>query len=140
MWARITYRGQFLDKVIVDEEVIDNSGRSALKAGSILAELGHAPGTIKKFTLLSPKVLEEKSTESIDNAMLIIKKMCKKAVDNLEETPAKFRPSQLELTFNLLLTMNGKAVITKSENEKNLKVMLMWKDKGEGTKKEIPEK
>jgi hypothetical protein len=72
--------------------------------------------------------------------MLIIKEMCKKVLDNLEETPAEFRPSQLELTFNLLLTMNGKAVIAKSENEKNLKVMLMWKDKGEETEEEIPEK
>ena len=46
----------------------------------------------------------------------------------------------MELTFNLLLTMNGKAVITKSENEKNLKVMLIWKNKEEETEKEIPEK
>jgi microsomal dipeptidase-like Zn-dependent dipeptidase len=125
--------GQFLDKTNVDEKIIDNSGRSALKAGSILAELGHAPGTIKKFTLVSPKALEEKSTESIDNAMLMIKEICKKVVDNMEETPAEFRPSQVELTFNLLLTMNGRAVITKSENEKNLKVMLTWKDKAEDT-------
>lgn len=47
------------------------------------------------------------------------------------ETPAEFRPSQVELTFNLLLTINGKAVITKSEKEKNLKVTLIWKDKEE---------
>lgn len=138
--------GQFLDKatvneeVTIDEKIIENSGRGALKAGCILAELGHAPGTIKKFTLVSPKALEEKSKESVDNAMLIIKEISKKVVDNLEETPPEFRPSQMELTFNLLLTMNGKAVITKSENEKNLKVMLMWKDKGEETEKEIPEK
>ncbi|WP_292378039.1 CU044_2847 family protein [Methanosarcina sp. UBA289] len=132
--------GQFLDKVTVDEKVVENSGRSALKAGLILAELGHAPGTIKKFTLVSPKALEEKSTESLDNAMLMIKEISKKVVDNLEETPAEFRPSQVELTFNLLLTMSGKAVITKSENEKNLKVMLTWKDKREETEKEIPEK
>lgn len=138
--------GQFLDKVTidekvtVDEKVVENSGRSALKAGLILAELGHAPGTIKKFTLVSPKALEEKSTESLDNAMLMIKEISKKVVDNLEETPAEFRPSQVELTFNLLLTMSGKAVITKSENEKNLKVMLTWKDKREETEREIPEK
>ncbi|MGB9939596.1 CU044_2847 family protein [Methanosarcina sp.] len=129
-----------MDKTIVDEKVIDNSGRSALKAGYILAELGHAPGTVKKFTLVSSKALEEKSTESVDNAMLVIKEISKKVVDNMEETPVEFRPSQVELTFNLLLTMNGKAVITKSENEKNLKVMLMWKDKGEETENENPEK
>lgn len=137
--------GQFLDKVnvdekvTVDEELFENSSRDALKAGCILAELGHAPGKVKKFTLISPKALEEKSIESVDNAMLIIKEISKKVVDNLEETSPEFRPSQIELTFNLLLTMNGKAVITKSENEKNLKVMLMWKDKEEETK-EIPEK
>ena len=93
--------------------------------------MGHAPGTIKKFTLVSPKAMEEKSTESIDNAMLVIKEISKKVVVNVEETPAEFRPSQVELTFNLLLTINGKAVITKSENEKNLKVTLTWKDKEE---------
>jgi len=35
--------------------------------------------------------------------------------------------------------MNGRAVITKSEKEKNFKVMLTWKDKGEETEKKIPE-
>lgn len=89
--------------------------------------------------LVSPKALEEKSTESIDDAMLMIKEISKKVVDNMEETPAEFRPSQVELTFNLLLTMNGRAVITKSEKEKNLKVMLMWKDKEEETEKKISE-
>lgn len=75
--------------------------------------------------------MEEKSTESIDNAMLMIKEISKKVVVNVEETPAEFRPSQVELTFNLLLTISGKAVITKSEKEKNLKVTLIWKDKEE---------
>lgn len=131
--------GQFLDKVTVNEEVIDNSGRNALKAGYILAELGHAPGTVKALKLVSPKALEEKSTESIDDAMLMIKEISKKVVDNMEETPAEFRPSQVELTFNLLLTMNGRAVITKSEKEKNLTVVLRWKDKGEEPEKELRE-
>ena len=49
--------------------------------------------------------MEEKSTESIDNAMLMIKEISKKVVVNVEETPAEFRPSQVELTFNLLLTI-----------------------------------
>lgn len=71
--------------------------------------------------------------------MHIIKEVSKKVVDNMEETPIEFRPSQMELTFNLLLTMNGKAVITKSENEKSLKVMLMWKDKGKKPEKEFPD-
>jgi hypothetical protein len=35
--------------------------------------------------------------------------------------------------------MNGRAVITKSENEKNLKVVLRWKDKGDEIEKEVPE-
>jgi hypothetical protein len=34
--------------------------------------------------------------------------------------------------------MNGRAVIAKSEKEKNLKVTLMWKDKEE-TEKNLPE-
>jgi microsomal dipeptidase-like Zn-dependent dipeptidase len=87
---------------------------------------------------VSTKALEEKSTESVDNAMLMIREISKKVVDNIEETPAEFRPSQVELTFNLLLTMNGRAVIAKSEKEKNLKVTLMWKDKEE-TEKNLPE-
>ena len=92
------------------------------------------------LTICSPLKANEKSTESFDNAMLMIKEISKKVVDNLEETPPEFRPCQVELTFNLLLTMNGKAVITKSENEKNLKIMLMWKDKGKETEKEASEK
>ncbi|NLN44458.1 MAG: hypothetical protein GX152_09970 [Methanosarcina sp.] len=68
----------------------------------------------------------------------MIREISKKVVDNIEETPAEFRPSQVELTFNLLLTMNGRAVIAKSEKEKNLKVTLMWKDKEE-TEKNLPE-
>ncbi len=87
---------------------------------------------------MSTKALEEKSIESVDNAMLMIREISKKVVDNIEETPAEFRPSQVELTFNLLLTMNGRAVIAKSEKEKNLKVTLMWKDKEE-TEKNLPE-
>ena len=87
---------------------------------------------------MSTKALEEKSTESVDNAMLMIREISKKVVDNIEETPAEFRPSQVELTFNLLLTMNGRAVIAKSEKEKNLKEKLMWKDKEE-TEKNLPE-
>lgn len=87
---------------------------------------------------MSTKALEEKSTESVDNAMLMIREISKKVVDNIEETPAEFRPSQVELTFNLLLTMNGRAVIAKSEKEKNLKVTLMWKDKEEN-EKNLPE-
>ena len=90
--------GQFLDKVIIDEEVIDVSSKNALKAGHILAELGHAPGTVKALRLVSSKALEEKSIESIDDAMLMIKEISKKVVDNMEETPAEFRPSQVELT------------------------------------------
>jgi hypothetical protein len=58
----------------------------------------------------------------------------------VEETPAEFRPSQVELTFNLLLTINGKAAITKSKKEKNLKVTLIWKDKGEKTEKKTSER
>lgn len=58
----------------------------------------------------------------------------------MEETPAEFRPSQVELTFNLLLTMNGRAVITKSEKEKNLKVMLTWKGKREETERRETER
>jgi hypothetical protein len=131
--------GQFLDKVTTDEEIIDISSRNALKVGSILAELGHAPGTVKALKLVSPKALEEKSIESIDDAMLMIKEISKKVVDNMEETPAEFRPSQVELTFNLLLTMNGRAIITKSEKEKNLTVMLRWKDKGKELEKEVSE-
>ncbi len=47
---------------------------------------------------MSTKALEEKSTESVDNAMLMIREISKKVVDNIEETPAEFRPSQVELT------------------------------------------
>jgi hypothetical protein len=40
--------------------------------------LGHALGTIKKLMLVSPKAMEEKSAESLDNAMLVIKEISEK--------------------------------------------------------------
>lgn len=111
-----------------DENKDENqkSGKEVVKAGPILAELGHAPGTIK-MTLVSPKAVEEKSIDSIASAMLIIKELSRKVGDTVEEIPAERRPSQVQLAFNLRLTTDGRAVITKSEKETNLKITLMWK-------------
>lgn len=111
-----------------DENKDENqkSGKEVVKAGPILAELGHAPGTIK-MTLVSPKAVEEKSIDSIASAMLIIKELSRKVGDTVEEIPVERRPSQVQLAFNLRLTTDGRAVITKSEKETNLKITLMWK-------------
>lgn len=105
------------------------SGKEAVKIGPILAELGHAPGTIK-MTLVSPKAVEEKSIDSINSAMLLVKELSKKVGGTVEEIPVEHRPSQVQLAFNIRLTTDGKAVITKSEKETNLKVTLMWKKDG----------
>jgi len=105
------------------------SGKEAVKVGPILAELGHAPGTIK-MTLVSPKAVEEKSIDSINNAMLLVKELSKKIGNTVEEIPVEHRPSQVQMAFNIRLTTDGKAVITKSEKETNLKVTLMWKKDG----------
>lgn len=123
-----------LNKEIIEEKLCDNSDREAVKTGYILAELGHAPGAIKRMTLVSPKAIEEKSRESIDSALLVIKELSEKVAGAIEETPAEQRPFQMQMAFNLLLTTNGKAVITKSEKELNFKVTLVWRDewKGEG--------
>ncbi|WP_193589514.1 CU044_2847 family protein [Methanosarcina acetivorans] len=107
----------------------EKSGKEAVKIGPVLAELGHAPGTIK-MTLVSPKAVEEKSIDSINSAMLLIKELSKKVGDTVEKMPVERRPSQVHLAFNIRLTTDGKAVITKSEKETNLKVTLMWKQDG----------
>lgn len=122
----------FLNKEIVEEKLSDNSDKEAVRTGYILAELGHAPGAIKRMTLVSPKAIEEKSRESIDSALLVIKELSEKVADAMEETPAEQRPSQMQMAFNLLLTTNGRAVITKSEKELNFKVTLVWRSEWNG--------
>ncbi|HIH74889.1 MAG TPA: hypothetical protein HA306_06820, partial [Methanosarcina sp.] len=52
------------------------------------------------------------------------------------------RPSQVQMAFNLRLTTDGRAVITKSDKETNLKVTLTWKNEredNEGIKKKYEE-
>ena len=120
-----------LNKEDVEVKSSDNSDKEVVKPGYILAELGHAPGAIKRMTLVSPKAIEEKSRESIASAMCLIKELSEKIADAMGETPSEHRPSQVQMAFNLLLTTNGKAVITKSEKEMNLKVTMTWKSEGE---------
>lgn len=105
-----------------DEKAVEGSVR---KEG-FLAELGNAPGTVK-MVLVSPKAVEEKSQESIDNAMFVIQEISKKVMDTVEASRAEHRPSQVQLAFGLRLTTDGRAVITKSEKETNMKVTLVWK-------------
>jgi hypothetical protein len=135
-------------KGIVDKGASDNkdennkSEKEAAKIGPLLAELGHAPGTIK-MTLVSPKAVEEKSVDSINNAMLLIREFSRKVGDAVEEIPFERRPSQVQLGFNLRLTTDGRAVITKSDKETNLKVTMTWrhdkKDREEDREKDREE-
>lgn len=105
-----------------------NSSKETPKVRPILAELGHIPGTgTIKMTLVSAKAVEEKSISSINNAMILIKEFSRMVGDTIEEIPFEHGPSQVQLGFNILLTTDGKAVITKSEKEKSLKVTLTWK-------------
>ncbi len=104
------------------------SNTETAKVRPILAELGHVPGTgTIKMTLVSAKAVEEKSISSINNAMILIKEFSRMVGDAVEEIPLEHGPSQLQLGFNILLTTDGKAIITKSEKEKSLKVTLTWK-------------
>lgn len=131
-------------KGIISKEASNNkdenkkSNRETVKVGPVLAELGHAPGTIK-MTLVSPKAVEEKSIDSINSAMLLIKELSIKVGDTVEGMPVERRPSQVQMAFNLRLTTDGRAVITKSEKETNLKVTLMWNHEEKGKEKEIAE-
>ncbi|KKH94840.1 hypothetical protein EO95_12675 [Methanosarcina sp. 1.H.T.1A.1] len=125
----MNFKGIFDKDASNNKDDNEKSGKEAVKVGPILAELGHAPGTIK-MTLVSPKAVEEKSIDSIASAMLIIKELSRKVGDTVEEIPVERRPSQVQLAFSLRLTTDGRAVITKSEKETNLKVTLMWKHDG----------
>ncbi|KKG14153.1 hypothetical protein EO98_09270 [Methanosarcina sp. 2.H.T.1A.6] len=125
----MNFKGMFDKDASNNKDDNEKSGKEAVKVGPILAELGHAPGTIK-MTLVSPKAVEEKSIDSIASAMLIIKELSRKVGDTVEEIPVERRPSQVQLAFSLRLTTDGRAVITKSEKETNLKVTLMWKHDG----------
>ncbi len=104
----------------------ENVGEEAVRKETFLAELGNAPGTVK-MVLVSPKAVEEKSQESIDSAMFVIQEISKKVMDTVEASSAEHRPSHVQLAFGLRLTTDGRAVITKSEKETNLKVTLTWK-------------
>ncbi|KKG10980.1 CU044_2847 family protein [Methanosarcina sp. 2.H.A.1B.4] len=125
----MNFKGIFDKDASNNKDDNEKSGKEVVKTGPILAELGHAPGTIK-MTLVSPKAVEEKSIDSISSAMLIIKELSRKVGDTVEEIPVERRPSQVQLAFSLRLTTDGRAVITKSEKETNLKVTLMWKHDG----------
>lgn len=111
-----------------DEDENQKSNSETAKVRPILAELGHIPGTGSiKMTLVSAKAVEERSISSINNAMLLIKEFSKMVGGAMEEVPFERGPSQIQLGFNILLTTDGKAIITKSEKETNLKVTLTWK-------------
>lgn len=121
-------------KSIVDISKSNNKGedqesnREPAKVRPLLAELGHIPGTgTIKMTLVSANAVEERSISSINNAMLLIKEFSKMVGDAVEEISSKGRPSQVQMGFNILLTTDGRAVITRSEKDANLKVMLTWK-------------
>lgn len=104
------------------------SDKEPAKVRPILAEPGHIPGTgTIKMTLVSAKAVEEKSISSINNTMILIKEFSRIVGDTIEEIPFEHGPSQVQLGFNILLTTDGKAVITKSEKEKSLRVTLTWK-------------
>lgn len=114
------------------------SNTETVKVRPILAELGHIPGTgTIKMTLVSAKAVEEKSISSINNAMILIKEFSRMVGDAVEEIPFDHGPSQLQLGFNILLTTDGKAIITKSEKENSLKVTLTWKRDEQDKKKEV---
>jgi len=104
----------------------EKAGEGVVRKDTFLAELGNAPGTVK-MVLVSPKAVEEKSQESIDSAMFVIQEISKKVIDTVEASSEEHRPSQVQLAFGLRLTTDGRAVITKSEKETNLKVTLTWK-------------
>lgn len=131
-------------KGIIDKNKNDDTDedqkpeKEPAKVRPLLAELGHIPGTgTIKMTLVSAKAVEEKSINSINNAMILIKEFSKMVGDSVNEIPLEKGPSQIELGFNILLTTDGKAVITKSEKEKSLKVTLTWKHEEQGQEKEI---
>ena len=70
-----------------DKKAVEGSVR---KEG-FLAELGNAPGTVK-MVLVSPKAVEEKSQESIDNAMFVIQVISKKVMDTVEASRVLYPP------------------------------------------------
>lgn len=119
-----------------NEDENQNSNKEAPKVRPLLAELGQAPGTIK-MTLVSSKAIEEKFIASFDNTMFFIKEFSRKVGETMDEIPFERRPSQVQLGFYIRLTTDGKAVITKSEKDTNLKVMLTWKHNEKNEEKEI---
>ncbi len=130
-------------KSIIDKDKSDNkdenqdSCKETAKVRTILAELGgHAPGTgTIKMAVLSSKAVEEKSISSINNAMLLIKEFSKMVADTVEEVSLeRGGPSQIQMGFNILFTTDGKAVITKSDRDANLRIVMTWKHEEDGKK------
>ena len=128
-------------KSIIDKDKSDNkdenqdSCKETAKVRTILAELGPAPGTgTIKMAVLSSKAVEEKSISSINNAMLLIKEFSKMVADTVEEVSLERGPSQIQMGFNILFTTDGKAVITKSDRDANLRIVMTWKHEEDGKK------
>lgn len=130
-------------KGIIDKNKNDDTDedqkpeKEPAKVRPLLAELGHIPGTgTIKMTLVSAKAVEEKSLSSINNAMILIKEFSRLVGDSVEEIPLEHGLSQVQIDFNILLTTDGKAILTKSEKEKSLKVTLTWKRDEKNKEKE----
>lgn len=136
VWEFMGFKDLITKDSSTNNDENEKSDRKTVKMGPFLAESGNAPGTIK-MTLISPKALEQKSLESINNAMLLVKEFSKKVGDTVEETPVEFRHSQVQLFFNLNLTTDGRAAISKSEKGANPEVTFMRKNEGKDSREAI---
>jgi hypothetical protein len=73
----------------------------------------------------SPEELAAKSAQAIENAMSTIREMSRKTKEGLDQLVE--RPSEIQVTFGVKLTMEAGALISKIGGEAALQVQLTWK-------------
>lgn len=82
---------------------------------------------------ITPKDIEQKSAEALNNAMNTIHQMATYVVSTMNSLSESNRPSKVEAAFGLKLTAEGNALIAKGSMEANINVTLIWELKKENT-------
>ena len=90
---------------------------------AILVDLKPGPG-LHKTSLTDLDKIMERSEAAIDDAMRTIDVLSKRLITTIDSSP--HRPSEVELTFGLKLTLSGNALVTTIGAESTIEVTLKW--------------
>jgi len=76
---------------------------------------------------LSPQDIAQKSTETLDKAMTTIQQMARRVISTIQTIPQQ--PSQIEVEFGIVLSMEAGALISKAGMDATINVKLTFGSK-----------